>query len=152
MNPVCKVPAEANVPSLAVWRHDRSNKRVQIGCLDFRLLLLPHSTLQPLSEIIKQEQKHQVPRDHSRMDIRGCEMEFDLILLRRRLRELFVRPTHTNEGREDVATYAQPESDTSAHGPTKNNYLGSTSIEQTTRARRYDRSVSLCRFCPPPTV
>ena len=128
MNPVCKVQAEANAPGPTVRRHDRSNERIEIGRLDFHLFLLPHAIPQPLGEIIEQEQKHQVPRDHSRMDIQGCDMEFDLILLRRSLGEVFIRPMRTNERREDMATYAQPEDVMSAHGPANNNCLSSPQV------------------------
>jgi len=86
------------------------------------------------------------------MDIQNSEMEFDLILLRRRPRKLFVRPVGTNERREDVTTYAQPKNDMSAHGPVNNKCLSSPSIEPTTRARRMIAETASAGSIQPLTV
>ena len=121
-----------NAPSLTIWRHDRPNERIHKRRHNFRLLLFPHTILQPLGEIIEQKQKHQVPRDHCRMDVESGEMKFDLILFLRGRGELFVRPVRTDKRREDVATYTRrPEGDMLAHSPssTTNNRLRSQNVK-----------------------
>ena len=141
-----------NAPSLTIRRHDRPNERIHKRRHDFRLLLFLHAILQPLSEIIEQKQKHQVPRDHSRMDVESGEMKFDLILFLRGRGELFVRPVRTDKRREDVATYTRrPEGDMLAHSPssTTNNRLRSKNVkiksEDGGRSQRADMSGEISR-------
>lgn len=105
MNPTHKVPEDVNAQFMTISRHDRPNERIHIRRLDFSLfLLLIEPPIQSGNKIFKQKEKHQVPRDHGRMDIHSGEMELDLFLLLRGPGELLVCPMRTNEGREYVAT------------------------------------------------